>query len=104
MPLSCLSAAPLLGALLLALPRASADTVELAMRDGVKLHTEFDLPLFYNGTKRAAVLERSPYGANAEELIGEHAWPARTGLGPENLQPPHPFARLPTALASHSCS
>ena len=64
------AAAPLL-LLLLAPLRASADTVMLAMRDGVLLHTEFDLPLFFNGSKRAAVLERSPYGADAEELIAD---------------------------------
>lgn len=50
----------------------AADTIMLPMRDGVKLHTEFDLPLFYKpGSRIAAVLERSPYGANAEELIAD---------------------------------
>ena len=44
----------------------------LMQRDGVKLHTEYDLPLFYQpGSRIAAVLERSPYGANAEELIAD---------------------------------
>jgi predicted acyl esterase len=51
---------------------AVADTLMLAMRDGVQLHTEFDLPPFFPAGKRtAAVLERSPYGANAEELIAD---------------------------------
>jgi putative CocE/NonD family hydrolase len=51
---------------------ALSDTVMLPMRDGVKLHTEFDLPPFHPAGKRiAAVLERSPYGANAEELIAD---------------------------------
>jgi hypothetical protein len=44
----------------------------LPMRDGVKLHTEYDLPLFHTpGSRIPAVLERSPYGANAEELIAD---------------------------------
>jgi len=42
------------------------------MSDGVQLHTEVDLPPFHDPTKRiTAVLERSPYGANAEELIAD---------------------------------
>ena len=49
-----------------------AETVMLPMRDGVKLHTDYDLPLFHTpGSRIPAVLERSPYGANAEELIAD---------------------------------
>ena len=55
-----------------AAPAALADTVMVPMRDGVTLHTEFDLPPFHPADKRiTAVLERSPYGANAEELIAD---------------------------------
>lgn len=51
---------------------AAADTYEVKMRDGVLLHTEVDLPPFFPaGKKTSAVLERSPYGANAEELIAD---------------------------------
>jgi len=61
--LAALAVAPLL---------ARGDTAMVVMRDGVALHTEFDLPLFYTpGARLAAVLERSPYGANAEELIAD---------------------------------
>lgn len=40
------------------------------MRDGVKLHTVVDEPPFFPADKKVpAVLERSPYGDNQEELI-----------------------------------
>lgn len=52
--------------------QAHADTYEIAMSDGTLLHTEVDLPPFHDPTKKiTAVLERSPYGANAEELIAD---------------------------------
>lgn len=47
---------------------ASAVTVEIPMRDGVTLHTQLDFPPF-PATKLAAIMERSPYGQNKEELI-----------------------------------
>jgi len=52
--------------------RAAANNIMLKMRDGVALNTNFDLPPFFPAGKRtAAVLERSPYGADAEELIAD---------------------------------
>ena len=46
--------------------------VMIPMRDGTHLSTQVDMPAFYKpGTKIAAVMERSPYGANAEELIAD---------------------------------
>ena len=71
-PRSQLSAAPLL-ALLLALPRASADTVELAMRDGVKLSTDVLVPLHPDDPERKfpVVIDRSPYGHEGTELIAD---------------------------------
>ena len=56
---------------LLLLAGALADTHLITMRDGVVLSAQVDLPLFPKGTKYAAVMERSPYGANAEELIAD---------------------------------
>lgn len=52
-----------------AVAAASAATYEVRMRDGVTLHTDVDEALFPNGTKLPAILERSPYGQSAEELI-----------------------------------
>jgi uncharacterized protein len=48
---------------------ATATTYELKMRDGVTLHTDVDESIFVGGKRVPAVLERSPYGDTAEELI-----------------------------------
>lgn len=49
---------------------ASAVTVQIPMRDGILLNTEIDFPPFFPAGKKApAVLERSPYGEDKEELI-----------------------------------
>lgn len=50
------------------LAAARAASFEVPMRDGVTLHTDYDEPPFAS-KKLAAVLERSPYGEDAEELI-----------------------------------
>ena len=54
--------------LLALLVRASAECSMVPMRDGVKLHTCVDYPPLALFTY-ATVLERSPYGADKEELI-----------------------------------
>lgn len=43
--------------------------VDIPMRDGVKLHTVIDQPVFPKAAKIPAVMERSPYGDAQEELI-----------------------------------
>ena len=50
--------------------RVGSQNIQLPMSDGVTLHTVIDVPAGAGATKRVpAVLERSPYGADAEELI-----------------------------------
>ena len=42
------------------------------MRDGVTLHTEIDMPPNVTaGTRVAALLDRSPYGSFATELLAD---------------------------------
>jgi len=75
---------------------ALADTYEVTMRDGVTLHTEVDLPPFHPAIKPiTAVLERSPYGVNAEELIADVFGETLGASTPsEPCFPPKPPARL----------
>lgn len=47
-----------------------ATVYEIKMTDGVLLHTDIDEPPFFPGDKKVPfILERSPYGQDAEELI-----------------------------------
>jgi len=51
---------------------ASATSYMIKMRDGVSLHTDIDLPLGYKaGEKVACLMDRSPYGDSAIELLAE---------------------------------
>ena len=50
--------------------RAGSQNIMLPMADGVLVHTVVDTPAGAGPSKRVpAIMERSPYGANAEELI-----------------------------------
>ncbi len=52
------------------LTSCAATTYKVPMHDGVVLNTIIDEPPFFPGDKQMpAILERSPYGADAEELI-----------------------------------
>ena len=58
------------GLSILLLGVAVAVDVEIPMRDGLTLHTDIDFPPFFPANKKSpAILERSPYGQNKEELI-----------------------------------